>query len=345
MKDHPNPASRLRPWLRLIGALPAIVLAGCTRQEFPQSSLHPQADYSGWIQNLNLQLTFWVVVIFVLVQGLLIVAVVRFRSRPGAPDPKPVHGNTALEIGWTIAPAIILALVAVPTVLTIWKTQRRPPGEALEVKVVGHQWWWEFQYPGLEITTASELHVPVGRTVEVSLESADVIHSFWFPAVAGKRDVIPGHTNHIWFTAESLGVFPGQCAEFCGMSHANMRMKLFVETPEAFGAWIAAQQRPPAEPESTSLAGEGKRIFSTAACIACHTVNGVSAGIVGPNLTHVGSRTTLAGGVFPNTPGEMAKWIADAPGRKPGAIMFPLAQLGITAEQIPAVVAYLETLK
>jgi cytochrome c oxidase subunit 2 len=329
----------------LLGVLPALLLGGCSRQEYPQSSLHPTADYSGWIQNLNVQLTVWVVVIFVLVQGLLIVAVVKFRARPDSPEPKQVHGNTALEIAWTIAPAIILALVAVPTVLTIWKTQSVPPGDLLKVKVIGHQWWWEFQYPDLGITTASEMHVPVGKTVWVDIESADVIHSFWFPSVAGKRDAVPGHTNHIWFTADSLGTFPGQCAEFCGLSHANMRMKLMVESPGDFAGWVEDQKRTPAEPDSTTLAGEGKRIYASAACIACHAIEGVSAGIIGPNLTHVGSRTTIAGGLFPNTPDEMAKWIADAPGRKPGAIMFPLASLGITQDQIPAIVAYLQSLK
>jgi cytochrome c oxidase subunit 2 len=329
----------------LLPALGALLLGGCSRHDFPQSSLHPTADYSRWIQNLNIQLTVWVVVIFVVVQALLIVAVVRFRARPGSPEPKQVHGNTTLEIAWTIAPAIILALVAVPTVLTIWKTQTRPPGDLLKVKVVGHQWWWEFQYPDLGITTASELHVPVGKTVWVDIETADVIHSFWFPSVAGKRDAIPGHTNHIWFTPDSLGTFPGQCAEFCGLSHANMRMKLMVTTAGEFDDWVADQKRAPLEPDSTTLAGEGKRIYSTAACIGCHTIDGVSAGIIGPNLSHIGSRTTLAGALFPNTPEEMAKWIADAPGRKPGAIMFPLASLGITREQIPAIVAYLQSLK
>ena len=345
MKSGPNASFVKRLPLPILGALAALLLGGCTRQQFPQSTLHPTADYSGWIQNLNLQLTFWVVIIFVLVQALLIIAVVRFRARPDTPEPKPVHGNTALEIAWTIAPAIILALVAVPTVLTIWKTQSRPAGDLLTVKVVGHQWWWEFQYPDLGITTASEMHVPVGKTVWVDIESADVIHSFWFPSVAGKRDAVPGHTNHIWFTADSIGTFPGQCAEFCGLSHANMRMKLMVDARDDFERWVRDQKHAPAEPDSTTLAGEGKRIYSTAACIGCHTIDGVSAGIIGPNLNHIGSRTTIAGGLFPNTPGEMGKWIADAPGRKPGAIMFPLVSLGITQEQIPAIVAYLQSLK
>ena len=345
MKSRTIVPLRMRPRLPLLAALSALLLAGCTRQQFPQSTLHPTADYSGWIQSLNLQLTFWVVIIFVFVQTLLIVAVVKFRARPDSPEPKQVHGNTALEIAWTIAPAIILALVAVPTVLTIWKTQSVPPGDLLKVKVVGHQWWWEFQYPDLGITTASEMHVPVGKTVWVDIETADVIHSFWFPSVAGKRDAVPGHTTHIWFTADSLGTFPGQCAEFCGLSHANMRMKLMVESPEDFAHWVEDQKRPPIEPDSTTLAGQGRQIYASAACIGCHAIDGVSAGVIGPNLTHVGSRTTIGGGVFPNNPDEMAKWIADAPGRKPGAIMFPLAQLGITQEQIPALVAYLQSLK
>src|SRR5207237_1050821 len=135
-----------------------------------------------------------------LVQGVLIVAAVRFRHRPGAPDPKPVHGNTALEIAWTLAPAVILALVAIPTIQTIFRSQSGFPKDALKVEVIGHQWWWEFRYPELGVVTASELHVPLRRSVVVDIQSADVIHSVWFPAIGGKRDAIPGHTNHIWFT-------------------------------------------------------------------------------------------------------------------------------------------------
>src|SRR5262249_54287909 len=146
----------------------------------------------------------------------------------------PVHGHTGLEISWTIAPAVILAFIAVPTVATIFKTQGKAPAGALQVRVIGHQWWWEFQYPEYGVTTGSELHVPVGRTVLLSLETRDVIHSFWFPAMGGKRDVTPTHVNHIWFTASAVGTYPGQCAELCGVSHANMRMRLFVETPEQF---------------------------------------------------------------------------------------------------------------
>lgn len=325
-------------------ALPLLAV-GCRLIDYPQSTLNPQSDYAWSIQHLLDQLVFWVVVIFVLVQGLLIYAVMRFRSRPGAPEPKPVHGNTALEVGWTIAPALILLLIAVPTVTAIFKTQGKPPADAMTIKVVGHQWWWEFQYPALGITTADEMHVPVGKAIAIELESADVIHSFWFPSMGGKRDVVPARTNHMFFTADSVGTFPGQCAELCGLSHANMRMKLMVERPEDFERWAQQQQAAPFEPDSTTSAGAGKLLFSQSACIGCHTIQGVSEGVIGPNLTHVGSRTTLAGGILPNTPEAMARWITDAPAQKPGSLMPNLAGLGITAEQVPALVAYLQSLK
>jgi cytochrome c oxidase subunit 2 len=338
-KLNPTMIFRLVAGLLILGA---IAVAGCALKDYPQSTLHPHSDYANSIQRLLETLVFWVVIIFVLVEGALIWTVLRFRSRPGAPDPKPVHGNTALEVAWTIAPALILAFVAVPTVLTIFKTQAKAPAGALEVKVIGHQWWWEFQYPEFGITTGSELHVPVGRPVAISLETADVIHSFWFPIVGGKRDVIPSRVNHMWFTADSVGEFPGQCAELCGVSHANMRMRLFVQTPADFQAWTAAQQAPPVEPDSTSLAGKGKQVFLEVGCVACHTIQGVSPGILGPNLTHVATRTTIAGSIYPNDTEHLSKWIANPQERKPGATML---NLGLNPDQIAAVVAYLQTLK
>jgi cytochrome c oxidase subunit 2 len=332
-------------WPRVAGALltlMALACGACGYRDYPQTTLHPQSDYAQSIQRLLETQVFWVVVIFVLVEAALIVTVVRFRSRPGAPDPKPVHGNTVLEVAWTVAPAIILAFVAVPTVLTIFKTQAKAPAGALEVKVVGHQWWWEFQYPEFGITTGSELHVPVGRTVSLSLETGDVIHSFWIPAMGGKRDVVPARVNHMWFTPDSVGVFPGQCAEFCGASHANMRMKLFVQTPAEFAAWTAGQQAPPAEPDSTSLAGKGKQVYLEVGCVACHTIQGVSPGVIGPNLTHLASRTSFAGAIFPNDADHLAKWIQNPQAAKAGATML---NLNLNPDQIAALVAYLQTLK
>jgi cytochrome c oxidase subunit 2 len=347
---------RLRLLAGLLAALLLLALAGCATRDFPQSSFNPHSDYAGWIQSLNLQLLFWVAVILVTVEVLLVVAVIRFRSRPGAPEPKAVHGNTALEIAWTLAPALILTFVAIPTVVTIFRSQQAPPRVGLVAKVVGHQWWWEFQYPTLGITTADELHVPLGRTVVLEIESADVVHSFWVPAMGGKRDAIPNHTNRLWFTPSTAGTYPGQCTEFCGTSHANMRLKLIVETPAEFAAWVARQQAPPAgggaAPESVAaaaaavptlspLAAEGKQVFGQSACIACHTIAGVSAGTIGPNLTHFASRTSFAGATLERTPENLRRWLADPPGQKPGALM---PNLGLTPAQIRALVAYLQSL-
>jgi cytochrome c oxidase subunit II len=326
----------------LLAVVPLILLFGCQASEYPQSTLHPHSDYSNWIQGLLENILVWVVVIFVLVEGALLFTVIRFRNRPGLPEPKPLHGNTALEIGWTIAPAVVLAFIAVPTVITIFKTQGPPPAGAMEVKVVGHQWWWEFQYPEYQITTANELHLPVGRPVRFTLETADVIHSFWFPAMGGKRDVVPAHVNHMWFTPSVTGTFPGQCAELCGVSHANMRMKLVVGTADEFQSWIAAQQAPPNEPDSTSLAAQGKATFLQVGCIACHTITGIAPGTIGPNLNHVGSRTTIAGAIYENNTENLGKWLADPPSRKPGSIM---PKLGLQPDQIAALVAYLQSLK
>ena len=320
----------------------ALLATGCSLRDFPQSSLHPHSDYAWTIQHLLEQLTFWVVVIFALVQALLIYTVIRFRSRPGAPDPKPVHGNTVLEIAWTVAPAIILTVIAVPTVMAIFQTQGKPPKDAIHVKVVGHQWWWEFQYPELGVVTGSEMHVPVNKPVAVDIETVDVLHSFWFPAVGGKRDAVPNHTNRMFFTPDSVGEFPGQCAELCGISHANMRMKLFVDTPEAFAAWVADQKKPPAEPDSSTLAGRGKLEFSNGACVSCHTIDGISAGTIGPNLTHFGSRTSIAGAIYDNNTENLAHWIATPDKRKPGTLML---NLGLEKSQVDALVAYMQSLK
>ena len=340
----PKPPKTLLRWAgALLALLPIAALVGCTRSQYPQSSLHPMSDYAWAIQHLLDQLVFWVVVIFVLVEGALIFTLVRFRARPGAPDPKPVHGHTLAEIAWTIAPTVILALVAVPTVMAIFRTQAPAPKGAIEIKVIGHQWWWEFQYPDLNVTTASDMHIPVGKPVVVRLSSIDVIHSFWFPAMGGKRDAVPNHDNFFWFTADSTGTYPGQCAELCGTSHANMRMHLVVESPEAFDAWVAQQHGGPAEPaDTTSLAYHGKQTFLEAGCIACHAITGVAEGTIGPNLTHLASRLSIAGAIYDNTPENLAKWITDPPTRKPGSLM---PNLGLTPDQVNALVAYLTTLQ
>jgi cytochrome c oxidase subunit 2 len=322
--------------------LPSVV-AGCNGP-FPQSTLAPKSDYSAAVDTLFTGIFWWAVVVFALVEGLLLFTIVRYRRREGGAAPKPLHGHTALEIGWTLAPALILVLIAVPTMRTIFATAGRAPEGALRVEVVGHQWWWEYRYPALGIVTANELHLPVGTPVQLEMTSADVIHSFWAPALGGKRDLTPGRVTRIAFTADSVGEYLGQCAEFCGASHADMRLRVFVESDAAFGAWVAAQRGVPTPLVRGSPAERGRQVFGRSACIACHTVEGVpqARGTVGPNLTHFGSRTTLAGALFPNTTDNLRRWIVDAPSLKSGSLM---PQLTLTDDDLTVIVAYLQSLR
>ena len=305
----------------------------------PQTTLEPKSEIGRSIDRLLDDIVIWVIVIFVIVEAALVVTVIRFRRRPGGPPAKPIHGNTALEIGWTLAPAIILAFIAVPTVKTIFVNAKQTKGDIV-VKVIGHQWWWEVQYPGLGVITANEFHLPVNKTVSFELESADVIHSFWLPAFAGKKDLVPGRTNHLWFTPEQTGTFPGQCAEFCGASHANMMFKVVVETQAEFDAWVAQQKAPTVAPDSTSLAAKGLAIYQKSQCVACHMIDGVSYGVLGPNLSKVATRSTIAAGMFPNDDAHLQAWIQDAPARKPGSLML---KMDLNDADAAAIVAYLRT--
>jgi cytochrome c oxidase subunit 2 len=287
-------------------------------------------------------IVWWALGVFVLVETALIVAIIKFRDRPGAPMPKHVHGSTLLEISWTLAPAIVLIFIAVPTIRTIFRTDSTPPENAMQVEVIGHQWWWEFRYPELGIVTANEMHVPAGEPVTLVMTSEDVIHSFWAPKLGGKRDVMPGRSTRITFTPDSPGTFLGQCAEFCGESHANMRMRVIVEDSAGFAAWVAQEHAaPPAEETLSGDIAAGLGVFRTKGCIACHTIEGVAAGVLGPNLTHVGSRATIASGILPNTAEGMARWIRDPLGEKPGSLMPPMP---MTEEELSALVAYLQSL-
>ncbi|OGU10109.1 MAG: cytochrome c oxidase subunit II [Gemmatimonadetes bacterium RBG_16_66_8] len=330
-------------------ALGALAIAVGCQGSFPQSTLHPASDYATHIDGLFRWIFGFAVGVFVVVELLLLYVIIRYRARPGAPEPAGVHGNTLLEIGWTLVPAIILILIAVPTIQTIFRTDGTPPEGALEVDVIGHQWWWEYRYPQLGITTANELHVERGRPVSLRLTSQDVIHSFWAPRLGGKRDVMPGRTNRIAFTPDSAGVFSGQCAEFCGESHAKMGLRVVVDEPQRFAAWAEVERAAPAAPESLSeLERRGLEAFrlvrepASNSCIACHTVQGVSFGVLGPNLSHVGSRSTIAAAMLPNTPDGLARWLHDPLTEKPGSKM---PRIGLSDDEVTALVAYLQSLR
>ena len=325
----------------LLLAVVLVVLTACSGP-FPQSALAPRSDFSTSLDHLFTNIFWWAVVVFLIVEALLLYAIGRYRARPGAAAPKPVHGHTALEIGWTLAPALILVFIAVPTMRTIFETAGNAPEGALRVEVIGHQWWWEYRYPTLGIGAANELHVPVRTPVQLEMTSADVIHSFWVPRLAGKRDLIQGRINRIEFSADSTGEYWGQCAEFCGASHANMRLRVVVQLDTAFQAWVDRQRAGPAAPAQGSPAERGQKVFRRSACIACHTITGISQGKIGPELTHVGGRATIAGALFPNTTDMLRRWITNAPSLKPGALMPPQ---GLSAADLDAVVAYLQSLK
>jgi cytochrome c oxidase subunit II len=329
---------------RLLVALSAgsgFLLAACGGT-LPQNTLKPAGPTARTIDRL-FDPVFWIAVaVFFLVEGLLVVALIRFRHRPGTPVPVQVHGNRRMEIAWTIAPAVLLAVIAVPTLVTVFSLYRTPTN-ALTLEVTGHQWWWDVKYPSLGVETANEIHIPVGKKILVKVTSYDVIHSFWVPRLAGKQDLEPGKVNHLTIEADAPGTYLGQCAEYCGTSHANMRLRVIAQTPADFQTWAAAQQEPTTQPPADILTILGNR-----GCGGCHTINGVSvkgvplAGIIGPNLTHFGSRTTFAGSIFPNTPQELAAWLRNPPARKPGADM---PNLGLSDQEVQALVTYLEGLK
>ena len=429
----------IRPRRRLHAALTAalaLALAGCSADKYPNTIFEPTTEFNREVLSIFHSLFFWSALVFVLVEVALIYVMWRYRQREGAPEPKHVHGNTTLEIAWTLIPAIILIVIAVPTVRAIFRTQadkRSAPG-ALQVQVIGHQWWWEFRYPQYGVTTANELYLPIGRTVNFELKTADVLHSFWIPRLGGKRDLIANHTNYLWFTPDSVDVnaFNGSCNEYCGASHANMRFRAFTVTPAEFEQWTIHQKSPavfgaaPAagttnapvtatttqgasqaiaqgNPQATTAttpagapvtaasytgftadklpaytvpsmpipdgmtftpgltgdAARGQQIYSRSSCIGCHAIAGnpMSQGIIGPNLTHVGSRLTIAAGLYPNDEQHLALWIKNARVMKPGVVMPTLGKgefdpvlgttlkSGLSDQEIADIVAYLHALK
>jgi cytochrome c oxidase subunit II len=318
------------------------VLAGGCAFDGPMSTLVARSDLNRAILSLYTIITWACVVIAIVVSGVLAIILLRFRRAPGADGlPRQIRGHTALELAWTIAPALVLLIIAIPTIQVVFRTQSAAAARnALVVTVRGWQWWWEFRYPSLGVVTANELHLPVGRPVLFDLDGPDVIHSFWVPHLGGKRDVVPGRRNRLTVTPEQTGEFWGQCAEFCGASHANMMLRVIVEEPAAFDRWVAAQTA--SAPEPTGPAAEGKAVFVRSACVGCHTIQGVSTGVLGPDLSHFGSRALFGAGLWPATTEHLVPWLKDPPALKPGAKM---PNLHLTDAEATALAAYLLSLK
>jgi cytochrome c oxidase subunit 2 len=322
-----------------------VLVAGCTGD--PQDTLTHDGDVSSKITDLFF-LTFWIAVaVFVLVEVGILVIIFRYRRRPNQEGlPAQIHGSTPLEISWTIIPAIILAVLAIPTVRDI-RFLADIPEDAMEVNVTAQQWWWAFEYPGQDVVTADEMYVPVGRPIKVTLQSKDVIHSFWVPKLAGKMDVVPSNNpkqrlNEMWFNAREPGRYSGQCAEFCAESHAKMKFTVVAVPQDEFDAWIREQQEPADRP--TGLAAQGEQLFNGQPCIACHAIEGNPSAIgeIGPNLTHFASRERFAGSWLENNTENLYDWLKDPPAIKPGSKM---PNYNLTDEQINLLIAYLQSLE
>lgn len=370
-------------------ALAMLFLAGCEASTGPQTTFVPQGSSSQAIYDLYKVFAIASIVVFVLVEGMLVYSAFRFRRRPEDGIPLQIHGNKPIEIAWTIAPALLVLFLATYT----FRTQSilaQPGQNPLRVTVIGHQWWWEFRYPDYKVVTANELYLPANRDIQFSIEGADVIHSFWIPRLAGKTDAIPGQINTLTVrtqdTAQPL-VMRGQCAEFCGGTHAQMGMYAVVEPQARFDAWIKQQQTPAKPPAGVTqpsaapaaagatataagalataqpstataaapvvaagagLEAQGYALFTSKGCAVCHAINGYPGanGLIGPNLTHVGSRRNIVAGWLTNTPENLQRWLRDPNEVKPGNIMGGAIKRGtLNEDEIKALMAYLQSLK
>jgi cytochrome c oxidase subunit II len=350
-RGRPDAPPRALPCAALAAC--ALLLAGCGDdhlRKYPQTTFRPTTEFariSDWLFWLSAGLG---VVVGVLVLGIMCYFLWKFRYHPGAGEPKQIHGNTRLEVAWTLIPAVILAVIAIPTVKAIFQTQPDPatlPANTVTIEVIGKQWWWEFRYPqanGDTVVTANEVHVPVGRTVHLVLLSDNVLHSFWVPQMGGKRDLITNRVNHLVFTPEEPGVYFGQCAEFCGTSHSLMRMRLIAHTQAGYDQWLANEARPAVEPAAgDSAVLLGKQLVTQGACAGCHTIEGTPmTQRIGPSLTHFGRRRTLASGILENDAESLRRWLRDPPAVKPGSKM---PNLNLNEQQITYIIAYLQSLQ
>jgi cytochrome c oxidase subunit 2 len=327
----------LRRYGVLVGL--AIFLSAC--QPSP-TFLNPASMISSHEAELYKEVLIEAASIFVFITGILIWILIRDRNRDDKSLPRQMHGRAT----WAIIPIVFIVVLDGMDFIWMLQTMKAVAAPAhavsdLNLRVVGHRWWWEFDYPDLGIATANELHIPVGSTVQVSLESVDVIHSFWIPQLSGKTDVIPGQNNTMWLTGDTVGEYLGQCAEFCGTEHALMRFRVFVDSQADFDAWVANQQKPVYQPQTPDEQAGYKEV--SGACAACHSLDpgDINTDKVGPNLAHLFSRTTFAGGTFDLNETNLRSWLHDTQAMKPGNDML----ISIPSKQFDQIVSYLMHLK
>jgi cytochrome c oxidase subunit 2 len=303
------------------------------------SVFNPNSPQAQAIADLFILILLIGTLILLLVTVLVLYASFRYRRREGDDgEPRQIFGRQRLEIAWTVTPALLLTVILALTIYTMGRADPATPGdgEQADLVITAHQWWWEVTYPKTGVVTANEIHIPTGQKLLTRIESADVIHSFWVPALGRKIDAIPGHPNHLWLEADTPGVYDGTCTEYCGAQHAWMRIQVIAQTPDAFAAWQQQQSAPPVVPTSGEAA-KGAQLFQELTCVSCHVSQHI-----GPNLYHLGSRATIGAGILENTPVNLAKWLTNPQAIKPGVHM---PNLNLTQEQISALVAYLEALK
>lgn len=330
------------------GAWAATAHAGLRFDPAVPSIFSPASTPADSIYHLSLFVLALCGGIFLTVVSLLIYAVVKFRRRrdDDGCEPPQIYGSNQMELAWTVIPVIIVVVLFLTTARVIHAVEdARLPANTLEVTAVGHQFWWEFQYPQQGFITANELHVPVGSgpngvPTRIKLLSADVDHSFWVPKLAGKTDLIPNRTNEMWIEPHETGLYVGQCAQYCGTQHAKMLLRVIVDSPDDFQKWVAAQKNPAAQ---ASNVAHGREVFETTACVNCHTIAGSNAqGKFGPDLTHLMSRETIAAGAAVNNRENLRAWIKNPDDIKPGALM-PAMQM--SEADIDAVTDYLLSLR
>ncbi len=316
----------------------AALVAGACGSDSP-SALDPKGPASERIAEVWWLMLALAVVVYLVVGGLILVASRRKRDAEEHGRRLPLSENAFIWIGGVAVPTAILVVLAVVTVSSTAELTQADD-DPLRIEVEGFKWWWEVRYPDADVVTANEVHVPAGRPVEIELTTADVIHSFWVPELAGKVDLIPGQTNVIRLTADQPGEYRGQCAEFCGLQHARMAFLVIADPPQVFDDWIDRRQAPPPEP-APGLAAEGERIFETSSCAGCHAIRGTTArGVSGPDLSDFASRRTIGAVTVENNRENLAEWIVDAQTMKPGNLMPPIA---LEPGELEALLAYLET--